>query len=149
MQIDAPDREPAPTKNRNLFIDRRQAQLQTKRLQRGAEGWHEVDRKTTPEQIAQLPAGDPKMGNRSAAVWLEYFHDCLGWVTAKGFYALGTGCWMARYEPQEFRNIVKRVNPVAWAPIQPGVKLCGAPVIPQCLSDPEPEKRRGRRARPC
>ncbi len=43
------------------FMDRKQNQLQASRLQREAEGWHEVDRELTPEQIARLPVGSSGM----------------------------------------------------------------------------------------
>lgn len=106
------------------YVHSRPAQLRAKRLQREADGWHEVDRKLTPEQIAQLPAGDLKIGDRSAAIWMEYFHHALGWVTAQGCYFFDSGRWMARYKPEEFRNIVKQVDAVAWVPIRSAVKPC-------------------------
>lgn len=72
---------------RTRFMAYKVARLGEARRKQEAKGWHESDRKMTPEQIEEIPPGGPSKSSRSAAVWVCYLHRSLGW------YVVSQGCY--------------------------------------------------------
>ena len=115
------------------WLARRQAMLRQVRVERECEGWREIDRQLTRDQLSELQEQDSPSVSQSGVVWVEYYHDAVGWVIAKGYYDYGTREWIARYEPIGAGDTIKPVDAVAWLPIQAGVKPPRGLVIPKRL----------------
>lgn len=134
---ESPSRDPRDftvAERQEKFLRHKAVRL--KQRTREAKGWREVDRKMTRNESAELPPGALGSAHRSRTVWVQYFHSGVGaYVASKGYYDIGVRRWMARYEPEELRDLVKHVDAVAWAPVQPGVAPWSGPIIPRRLVD--------------
>jgi len=117
------------------FIAYRAARLEEARRKQETEGWHEIDREMTPEQIEEISPGGPGRSSRSAAVWVRYLHRSLGrYVVSQGCYFFENAYWMAQYMPDELGDAIKRVEPIEWSPIRPGCRPEDVFIVPKHLS---------------